>query len=267
MCETHPLSIRRVCALFSISVTCWRYKGVIRGEDDEIEAILLDLAADHKTWGFQLMYLHIRNQLNKPWNHKRIRRLYCELALNLRIKPRKRIVRDVPQPLSVPTAPNAVWSMDFMHDQLSDGRPFRSFNVLDDFNREFLVAELDFSLPSERVVRALEQLIEWRGKPAVIRSDNGPEYISDHTTQWAAKQGITLSFIEPGNPQQNAYVERFNRTMRQELLDQEIFTTIAEAQDAATAWQWRYNNERPSMALDGLTPIQKLEQYQSMMQA
>ena len=153
---------------------------------------------------------------NFSWNHKRVYRIYRELELNLRIKPRRRLVRDKPEQLAVPHAINEVWSMDFMHDQLEDGRSFRLFNVIDDFNREALGIEVDFSLPSERVIRALKQIIAWRGKPVAIRSDNGPEYISAVIQSWAKNMGIRLDYIQPGNPQQNAYVERFNRTVRYE---------------------------------------------------
>jgi len=136
------------------------------------------------------------------------------LELNLRIKPKKRLVRETPQRLAVPTAINHHWSMDFMHDQLADGRSFRVFNVIDDFNRQALGVEADLSLPAGRVIRALEQMIEWRGKPAAIRCDNGPEYISGALLTWAERRGIRITFIQPGKPQQNAYIERYNRTAR-----------------------------------------------------
>jgi len=142
-------------------------------------------------------------------------RLDRERELNLRIKPRKRLKREKPDALAVPEAPNEVWSMDFMVDRLGDGRAFRLLNVLDDFNREGLGIEVDFSLPAERVVRALNQIIEWRGAPGAIRVDNGPEYVSGTLVEWAEKRGIALSYIQPGKPQQNAYVERYNRTVRQ----------------------------------------------------
>lgn len=147
-------------------------------------------------------------------------RIYKELELNLRIKPRKRLVREKPEALTVPQGINQVWSMDFMHDQLEDGRTFRLLNVIDDFNREAIGMEVDFSLPSERVIRELKQIISWRGKPQVIRCDNGPEYISSAIQNWASEWGIRLEYIQPGNPQQNAYVERFNRTVRYEWLSQ-----------------------------------------------
>ncbi len=145
-----------------------------------------------------------------------------------------------------------------MHDSLADGRCFRLLNVIDDFNREGLGIEVDFSLPAERVIRTLEQIIEWRGKPAVIRCDNGPEYISGALTTWADERGIELAYIQPGKPQQNAYIERYNRTVRYEWLSQYLFDTIDEVRDYATRWLWTYNNERPNMALGGITPKQKL---------
>ena len=148
--------------------------------------------------------------------------------------------------------------MDFMHDRLEDGRSFRLFNVIDDFNREGLAIEVDFSLPSQRVVRTLERVIEWRGKPKVIRCDNGPEYISETVREWAKRRGIRLEFIQPGNPQQNAYVERYNRTVRYDWLAQHLFFAIQQVQEQATRFLWTYNNERPNMALGGITPAQKL---------
>jgi putative transposase len=124
--------------------------------------------------------------------------------------------RDKPDALAVPEKPNETWSMDFMADRLGDGRAFRLLNVLDDLNREGLGIEVDFSLPAERVIRSLNRIIEWRGKPGTIRVDNGPEYISGKLLEWAEKQGVTIQHIQPGKPQQNAYIERYNRTVRHE---------------------------------------------------
>jgi putative transposase len=160
-----------------------------------------------------LCFLHLRNVKGFGWNHKRVYRTYRELELNLRIKPKKRIVRERPEPLAIPESINQVWSMDFMHDQLSDRRSLRLFNVLDDFNREGLTIEVHLSLPSIRIIHALEQIIEWRGKPRAIRSDNGPAYISVTLLTWAEQQGIRIEHIQPAKPQQNAYVERYNRTV------------------------------------------------------
>jgi len=212
-------------------------------------------------------------------------RIYKELELNLRIKPKRRIKRDKAEALSVPKAINQVWSMDFMGDTLNDGRIILTFNVIDEkvnavgretalgrFNRESLGIEVDLSLPSARVTRSLEQIIEWRGKPLAIRCDNGPEYISQTLKDWTIKQKITLLYIQPGKPTQNAYIERFipkghkfhsndktvlfsfNRTARHEWLDLHLFESIEQAQLLATKWLWTYNNERPHTAIGGIPP-------------
>jgi putative transposase len=252
------VSIRVACQAFSISETCYHYHPKLSDENAEIADWLIRLTYNQRNWGFGLCFLHLRNVKGFGWNHKRVYRIYRELELNLRIKPKKRLVRAKPEPLVVPETINQAWSMDFMHDRLEDGRAFRLFNVIDDFNREGLAIEVDFSLPAERVVRALDQIIEWRGKPQAIRSDNGPEYISGVLQVWAKQREIRLDYIQPGKPQQNAYVERYNRTVRYDWLGHYLFETIAEVQEFATRWLWTYNYERPNMALGGITPKQKL---------
>ncbi len=217
--ERFGMSIRLACITFSISETCYRYQARLADDNVVIADWLIRLTHNQKNWGFGLCFLFLRNVKGYPWNHKRVYRIYRELELNLRIKPRKRIVREKPEPLTVPEAINETWSMDFMHDGLADGRSFRLFNVIDDFNREGLGIEVDFSLPAERVIRSLERIIEWRGQPQSIRCDNGPKYISQALKTWAEKQGITLQYIQPGNPQQNAYVERYSRTVRYDWLN------------------------------------------------
>ncbi len=254
----HGVAIRLACAAFRISETCYRYCAKRRAEDEEIANWLVRLTDNNRSWGFGLCYLYLRNVKRFGWNHKRVYRIYREQELNLRIKPKKRMVREKPATLTVPASFNQVWSMDFMHDQLSDGRSIRLLNVIDDFNREALGMEVDFSLPSERVIRILEQIIAWRGRPGVIRCDNGPEYVSAALQNWASKRGIRIEYIQPGKPQQNAYVERFNRTVRYEWLAQYLFDTVEEVQDFATQWLWNYNHERPNMALGGFTPKQRL---------
>ncbi len=254
------VSIALACRTFGIGQSCFRYKRKLSDENAEIADWLVRLTTTYRTWGFGLCYLYLRNVKGFSWNHKRVRRIYRELELNLRIKPKKRLVRKKPEPLAVPDVPNVTWSMDFMADQLEDGRSFRTLNVLDDFNREGLGIEVDISLPALRVIRTLERIIEWRGRPLNIRVDNGPENVSAALQLWAFKRGIGLTYIQPGKPQQNAYVERYNRTVRHEWLGQYIFQTIEEAQDYATRWLWTYNNERPNMAIGGITPAMKLKQ-------
>ena len=255
--QRRSVSVRQACRAFGISERCYRYQPVLCSENAEIADWLIRLTHNQRNWGFGLCYLFLRNVKGYGWNHKRVYRIYRELELNLRIKPKKRIVREKPQPLSVPQTLNQTWSMDFMHDQLADGRSFRLFNVLDDFNREGLGIEADFSLPAQRVTRVLDQIIEWRGKPRAIRCDNGPEYISAHLAEWSRKHHIAIEFIQPGKPQQNAYVERYNRTVRYDWLGQYLFDTLEQVQEFATRWLWTYNNERPNMGLGGITPKMK----------
>lgn len=257
--KRHGISVSLACKTFSMSEVCFRYERRLVDDNQEIADWLVRLTTTYRNWGFGMCFLYLRNVKKFLWNHKRVYRIYRELELNLRIKPKKRITREKPAPLKVPTSINETWSMDFMHDGLNNGKSYRLLNVIDDFNRQGLGMEVDVSLPSERVIRTLERIIEWRGKPKTIRCDNGPEYISEKLKAWAHKKGIDIAYIQPGNPQQNAYVERFNRTVRYDWLNQEIFYDVEEVQEKATKWLWHYNNERPNMALGGITPMQKLK--------
>ena len=252
------LTITLACQAFSISESCYRYQAKQPSENAVIADWLVRLTDNHRNWGLGLCFLYLRNVRGHDWNHKRVYRIYRELALNLRIRPKRRVIREKPQALTVPAVSNAVWSMDFMHDPLSDGRVIRLFNGIDDYNREALAIDVDFSLPALHLIRSLEQVIEWRGQPVVLRCDNGPEYISQALQEWATQRGIAIEYIQPGKPQQDAYVERFNRTVRYEWLAQYHFDTLEDVQAFATRWMWTYNHERPNMALGGITPKQRL---------
>lgn len=230
------VSIRLACETYGVSETCYRYQAKLSTDNCLIADWLFRLTHHQRNWGFGLCFLYLRNVKGFSWNHKRVYRIYRELELNMRIKPKKRLKRDKPEMLAVPLAINETWSMDFMHDQLGNGSSFRLLNILDDCNREGLGIEVDFSLFAQRVIRTLEHLIEWRGKPKRIRCDNGPEYISGVLAVWAAKNGIQLEFIQPGKPQQNAYIERYNRTVRYDWLSHHRFESIADVQDFATQW-------------------------------
>lgn len=212
------------------------------------------LAEHHRRWGFDKMMDWLRSQ-GYPWNHKRVYRVYCELGLNRRIKPKKRLAARQPKPLAQPGAANHCWSMDFMSDSLTDGRAFRTLNIIDDFNREVLWIEVDTSLPARRVIRVVEQLVAERGYPHVIRSDNGPEFIAQALEEWVAERPLIWDFIEPGKPAQNAYIERFNRTYREDVLDAYLFDTLEEVRTITDAWIEDYNVARPHAALDGVTPV------------
>jgi putative transposase len=155
--------------------------------------------------------------------------------------------------------------MDLMGDQLTSGKTFRTFNVIDDYSREGLGIDVDLSLPAQRVILALDQFMEWRGKPAAIRCDSGPEYISQLLVNWANRNRITLIYIQPGNPSQNAYIERFNRTARHEWFELHEFESIAHAKLLATQWLWQYKNERPSTASGGIPPSRLLKVAYSLL--
>ena len=146
--------------------------------------------------------------------------------------------------------------MDFMSDALWNGRRFRTFNVVDDFNREALCIEIDLNLPATRVVRALERLAAWRGYPAKVRMDNGPEFIGVALAEWAEQHDVTLEFIQPGKPMQNGFIERFNRSYREGVLDMYVFKTLEEVRERTEAWMRDYNEELPHDALNDLTPVE-----------
>jgi len=161
-------------------------------------------------------------------------------------------------PLVAPAQPNRVWSADFMSDALYNGVRFRSFNVLDDFNREALTIEIDTSLPSQRLVRVFEQLKAERSLPDVLRTDNGPEFLGEVFVSWCEANGILIDYIEPGKPNQNAYIEGFNRSYRDEVLDTWLFRNLDEVCELSWAWMIEYNEERDHDGLGGLTPAEAL---------
>jgi len=252
--QTHGLSERQACQMMHISRTAYRYQ-VIKPDDSEMIEQLLLIAERKPRWGFKKMYQYLRNQGHR-WNHKRVHRVYCEQKLNLRVKPKKRLPSRDPKPLVQPKAANISWSLDFMSDSLMSGRAFRTLNIIDDFNREGLWIEIDTSIPAKRVTRVLEMITLWRGYPRQLRVDNGPELISRTLAEWAEKHKVELAFIQPGKPAQNAYVERFNRTFREAVLDAYLFSSIQEVRDIAEEWLEDYNTIRPHEALGGLPPYQ-----------
>lgn len=237
-----------------ISRSGFRYQ--VKKPDDEAIKEQLNMIAERKPrWGFKKMFSYLKNQ-GHLWNHKRVYRVYCEMKLNLRVKPKKRLPTRHPKPLVVPTTANISWSLDFMSDSLSNGRAFRTLNIIDDFNREGLWIEVDTSLPAERLVRVLDMLGLWRGHPKQLRMDNGPELVSKKLKEWAEQNNVELAFIQPGKPAQNAYIERFNRTYREAVLDAYLFSSIQEVQAITNDWLEEYNSIRPHDALGGLPPYQ-----------
>jgi len=253
------MSLRQACVTFNISTSVFYYRAKRRDDTEVIEQLSI-LASLHRTWGFWMMYHRLR-KLQYMWNHKRVYRIYTAMRLNLRNKRKKRLPARVKAPLLCPVGPNITWSLDFMHDTLANGKTIRTLNVIDDFSREALPITVDTSLPAQRVIRELEKLLEWRGKPEKIRSDNGPEFVAEAMRGWCEKNGIQWEFIQPGKPTQNSLIERFNRTFRQDVLDSYMFDSLQEIRKFAEAWAWMYNNERPHSSLGQLTPTEFLLKY------
>ncbi|WP_201987739.1 IS3 family transposase, partial [Hymenobacter rubidus] len=224
--------------------------------NDVVVAALLAVVKRHAGWGFWKYHYRLRKD-GLLVNHKRLWRLYQahQLQLNRRRKKR-RLPERIKQPLTVPEHPNQCWSMDFMSDALTDGRRFRTLNVVEDWNREVLGIEVDFSLPAARIVRLLAQLVERHGLPARLRVDNGPELISHLLQDWCSQQGIVLHWIQPASPTQNAYVERFNGSFRRELLNGYLFATLQQVREHCRLWQYDYNHLRPHQALNFMTPTE-----------
>ena len=247
------MSERAACRVMNISRSVYHYQPDM-SKDIPVVTALQALIETYPVYGFQKLFILLR-QAGHPWNHKRVHRIYCLLGLNMRRRGKRRLPNRFPNPLEVPVQPNASWSMDFMSDSLYEGRSFRTFNVIDDYNRELLAIEIDLSLPAQRVIRTLDNIVEWRGYPNQIRCDNGPEFISLALAQWAEDHGVHLEFIEPGSPTQNAYVERFNRTYRTEVLNFYVFHSLTEVREITEKWIQQYNYERPHEALNNQSPM------------
>lgn len=254
----HGLSIRKACDAVRLAKASFYYRRRPKDDAPVIEAIrgYIDVNPGQ---GFGLLSKSFRSQ-GRPWGKTVLWRVYRQLRLNLPRRGKKRLPERIKAPLAVPLQPNEVWSADFMADSLWSGRSFRTFNVIDDFNREALRIEIDTSLPGPRIVRALEELAEIRGVPKRLRLDNGPEFISQALCEWAKCRGVELQFIQPGKPTQNAYIERFNKTFRTEVLSCYVFTSLTEVRDMTEDWLKRYNEARPHEALGNLTPLQYLVQ-------
>jgi putative transposase len=253
MADEHGVSIRQGCSAAGLARSTFQYQAKPKQDEQVIDA-LNALVAQHPAIGFWQAFHRLR-RAGRGWNHKRVYRVYTALGLNIRRRAKKRLPARVKQRLFQPQAPNEVWSLDYLHDSLWDGRTFRLLNVIDDYNREVLRIEADTCLPALRMIRVLEQLEESRGLPSMLRVDKGPEFVSHKLDAWCKARKITLAFIEPGQPTQNAYVERCNGSIRRERLNAYVFRTLGEVREKAQQWQHDYNHHRPHKALGYQTPV------------
>jgi putative transposase len=222
--------------------------------DRGVIEVLNGLVARRPRSGFWKLYDRSRLE-GRRINHKRLHRVYCLMKLNLPRRTKRKPPTRLRQPLAAPNRLNEIWALDFMADALYGGRPFRTLNVIDEGNREVLGIEIATSIPARRVIRVMEQLIEIYGKPLALRLDNGSELTSTVFTEWCAEQQIELRFIQPGKPDQNAFIERFNKTYRNEVLDAYVFDTLDQVREITESWLPEYNEERPHDSLGRVPPL------------
>ena len=248
------ISARRACRLVRLSRSRWQYRSV-RGDDAVLRTRLRELAAKKPRWGYQQLHVLLRRE-GHVVNHKKVLRLYREEGLAVSRRRRKKHVAIARVPLPKPTRRTERWSMDFVSDALFDGRPFRCFTLVDDFTRECPAIEVAHSLPAWRVIHVLERVAAERGLPKSIVCDNGPEFAGKTLDRWAFEHSVTLQFIRPGKPIENAYCESFNGKLRDECLNANWFASVADAQRAIEQWRCEYNDERPHKNLGRRTPTE-----------
>jgi putative transposase len=250
--EVFQFSERRACIIVGLCRNSFRYQAKPKN-DDEIRSRLRELAQQRRKFGAPMLHTLLRRE-GHLINHKRTERIYREEGLSLRMKKRKKRISHLRVVLDKPERVNQHWSMDFVSDNLYNGRRFRVLTVVDNFSRECPVLEVDHSLPGQRVTRVLERIALTRGLPEVITVDNGPEFISKALDLWAYENSVKLRFIQPGKPVQNAYIESFNGKFRNECLNDNVFVSLHSAQKIIEAWRQDYNTERPHSSLNDLTP-------------
>lgn len=249
----HQLSERTACQLVGLSRTAYRYQAKPR-QDQGLRERLKVLAAEHSRYGYLLLHGLLKTE-GLVINKKHTYRLYTEEGLQVRTKKRKKLRR--PRlPMAVPDAPNQRWSMDFVSDQLSNGRRFRVLNVVDDYSREMVGQLISVSISGQRVARFLDELAEERALPPIIVCDNGPEFTSKALFFWAKENNTKLGFIQPGKPTQNAFVESLNGKFRNECLNQHWFRSLDEARHEIDQWRQHYNEVRPHSSLGYLPPVE-----------
>ena len=252
--EELGLSVSRACRIVRFSRAAhYRAPKPALERDGEVIAALQLVVTKSPRAGFWKCFDRLRAK-SHPWNHKRVYRVYRALRLNLPRRTRRRVPTRLRQPLVAPLELNKIWALDFMSDALYGGRKFRTLNVIDEANREALALEVSTSIPSVRVVRVLNELVALYGRPEALRMDNGPEFTAYVLREWCEAQAIDPRYIQPGKPDQNAFVERFNRSYREDVLDAYVFESVEEVRAVTEEWMEDYNGERPHDSLGGLPP-------------
>ncbi len=250
--EEKGYSQRRACALIDIEPKTYRYAST-RGDDAVLRQRLRDLASLRRRFGYRRLLILLRRE-GQAINHKKLFRLYREERLSVRRRGGRKRALGTRAPMTVPQAPNQRWSLDFVSDVLADGRRFRVLVIVDDFTRECLALVADTSLSSHRVVRELDAIIQRRGKPLMVVSDNGTELTSHAVLRWQQDTSVQWHYIAPGKPIQNAFVESLNGRFRDECLNEHLFRGLPNARRIIEAWRIDYNGQRPHTSLSGLTP-------------
>ena len=250
--QIYQVSQRRACQVIGADRSSIRYCRR-RLDDGPLRSRLRELAALRRRFGYRRLHILLRRE-GITLNHKKLRRLYTEERLQVRRRGCRKRALGTRAPLTLPHGPNQRWSMDFVHDQLGDGRRFRILAIVDDFTRECLALVADTSLSGLRVGRELDAIIAERGKPAACVSDNGTELTSTAILRWSQDSGVEWHYIAPGRPQQNAFIESFNSRLRDELLNETLFSSLAHARVALAEWQLDYNTVRPHSSLNNMPP-------------
>ena len=250
--NVYQMSERRACTLVAADRKMIRYRSC-RPPDVELRARLRDLANQCRRFGYRRMFILLREQ-GEPSGVNRIYRIYREEGLTVRRRKARRRAVGTRTPILVEAKVNARWSLDFVHDQFVFGRRFRILNIADDVTRECLAAIPDTSISGKRVARELTMLIDTRGKPQMIVSDNGTEFTSNAILGWAKEQRVEWHYIAPGRPMQNGYIESFNGRMRDELLNESLFIDLDQARQLIGDWPIDYNTARPHSSLGYKTP-------------
>jgi len=252
--EAAQISERRACRFTGFPISTQRYRPR-RPLENDLRQRLKELAEKRPRWGYRRLYILLKREGCRR-NRKLVQRLYREEGLSVRKRRRRKMAAALRSPMAIPSRSNERWSIDFVRDTLADGRVFRGFTVVDDFTRECPAIEVDHSLPGERVARTLDRLSKERGLPKTIVCDNGPEFQGQALDFWAHRHGVAISFIQPGKPVQNAFIESFNGRLRDECLNESYFTSLSDAQLTIEAWRKDYNETRPHSSLGDLTPAE-----------